>query len=190
MPTRPVAVIIGMMGAGKTRVGKEVAQLMSLPFADADVEIEHEVGMRIPEYFERHGEPAFREVESEVIAGMLHGFGGVFALGGGAPMTPAVQDDLKEYIEDGGKVVYLMADPREAMERAHRGGGRAQLHGGAERPLAHGTVPVGAPAGRCCRGTPMPAGRSCTASATQCTTGWRTSMSKHTGRRRSPRRGR
>ena len=84
MPTRPVAVIIGMMGAGKTRVGKEVAQLMSLPFADADVEIEHEVGMRIPEYFERHGEPAFREVESEVIAGMLHGFGGVFALGGGA----------------------------------------------------------------------------------------------------------
>ena len=105
MPTRPVAVIIGMMGAGKTRVGKEVAQLMSMPFADADVEIEHEVGMRIPEYFERHGEPAFREVESEVIAGMLHGFGGVFALGGGAPMTPAVQDDLKEYIEDGGKVV-------------------------------------------------------------------------------------
>ena len=95
MPTRPVAVIIGMMGAGKTRVGKEVAQLMSMPFADADVEIEHEVGMRIPEYFERHGEPAFREVESEVIAGMLHGFGGVFALGGGAPMTPAVQDDLK-----------------------------------------------------------------------------------------------
>ena len=132
MPTRPVAVIIGMMGAGKTRVGKEVAQLMSLPFADADVEIEHEVGMRIPEYFERHGEPAFREVESEVIAGMLHGFGGVFALGGGAPMTPAVQDDLKEYIEDGGKVVYLMADPREAMERAHRGGGRPMLQGDAD----------------------------------------------------------
>lgn len=131
MPTRPVAVIIGMMGAGKTRVGKEVAQLMSLPFADADVEIEHEVGMRIPEYFERHGEPAFREVESEVIAGMLHGFGGVFALGGGAPMTPAVQDDLREYIEDGGKVVYLMADPREAMERAHRGGGRPMLQGDA-----------------------------------------------------------
>ena len=132
MPTRPVAVIIGMMGAGKTRVGKEVAQLMSMPFADADVEIEHEVGMRIPEYFERHGEPAFREVESEVIAGMLHGFGGVFALGGGAPMTPAVQDDLKEYIEDGGKVVYLMADPREAMERAHRGGGRPMLQGDAD----------------------------------------------------------
>lgn len=142
MPTRPVAVIIGMMGAGKTRVGKEVAQLMSLPFADADVEIEHEVGMRIPEYFERHGEPAFREVESEVIAGMLHGFGGVFALGGGAPMTPAVQDDLKEYIEDGGKVVYLMADPREAMERAHRGGGPADAAGGRQCPLEEAVPPA------------------------------------------------
>ena len=49
---RPVAVIIGMMGAGKTRVGKEVAQMMNLPFADADNEIEHDAGMRIPEYFE------------------------------------------------------------------------------------------------------------------------------------------
>lgn len=45
---RPVAVIIGMMGAGKTRVGKEVAQMMNLPFADADNEIEHDAGMRIP----------------------------------------------------------------------------------------------------------------------------------------------
>ena len=53
---RPVAVIIGMMGAGKTRVGKEVAQMMNLPFADADNEIEHDAGMRIPEYFEKYGE--------------------------------------------------------------------------------------------------------------------------------------
>ena len=112
MPTRPVAVIIGMMGAGKTRVGKEVAQLMSLPFADADVEIEHEVGMRIPEYFERHGEPAFREVESEVIAGMLHGFGGVFALGGGAPMTPAIADALAAHT-----VVWLQVDAHHALKR-------------------------------------------------------------------------
>ena len=50
---RPVAVIIGMMGAGKTRVGKEAAQMLQLPFADADNEIEHAAGMKIPEYFER-----------------------------------------------------------------------------------------------------------------------------------------
>ena len=50
MTARPRAVIIGMMGAGKTRVGKEVAHMLRLPFADADVEIEREVGMKIPSY--------------------------------------------------------------------------------------------------------------------------------------------
>ncbi|KAB7791235.1 bifunctional shikimate kinase/3-dehydroquinate synthase [Bifidobacterium leontopitheci] len=131
MGRQPVAVIIGMMGAGKTRVGKEVAQLMGLPFADADVEIEHEVGMRIPDYFQRYGEPSFRQVESDVINDMLHDFDGIFALGGGAPMTRSVRDGLADYIKDGGKVVYLMADPREAMERANRGGGRPMLDGDA-----------------------------------------------------------
>ena len=57
MTARPRAVIIGMMGAGKTRVGKEVAHMLRLPFADADVEIEREVGMKIPSYFEEYGEP-------------------------------------------------------------------------------------------------------------------------------------
>lgn len=132
---RPALVIIGMMGAGKTRVGKEVAKLLSLPFADADVEIERETGMRIPEYFSRFGEPAFRKVEAELIARMVSGdedFCGVFSLGGGAPMTPSTQDVLADYIETGGKVVYLMADPAEAMERARRGGGRPMLDGDAD----------------------------------------------------------
>ncbi|QOL34116.1 bifunctional shikimate kinase/3-dehydroquinate synthase [Bifidobacterium lemurum] len=128
----PYAVIIGMMGAGKTRVGKEVAHMLGLPFADADVEIEREVGMKIPAYFERFGEPAFREVERDLILDMLEDFDGVFSLGGGAPMTPAVQKALALYIERGGKVVYLMADPAEAMERANRGGGRPMLNGDAD----------------------------------------------------------
>lgn len=128
----PHAVIIGMMGAGKTRVGKEVAHMLDLPFADADVEIEREVGMKIPAYFERYGEPAFREVERDLIIDMLEDFDGIFSLGGGAPMTPAVQDALASYIERGGKVVYLMADPAEAMERANRGGGRPMLNGDAD----------------------------------------------------------
>ena len=85
---RPVAVIIGMMGAGKTRVGKEAAQMMQLPFADADNEIEHDAGMKIPEYFERYGEPEFRKLESDVVLDMLEDFDGIFSLGGGAPMTP------------------------------------------------------------------------------------------------------
>lgn len=128
---RPRMVLIGMMGAGKTRVGKEIAHGMHLPFADADIEIEHETGMKIPDYFAEYGEPAFRKVEAEVIARLLVEFDGVFSLGGGAPMTPATQDRLAEYIADGGKIVYLMADPAEAMERANRGGGRPMLDGDA-----------------------------------------------------------
>ena len=128
---QPIAVIIGMMGAGKTRVGRETAQMMGVPFKDADIEIEHEIGMSIPEYFSRYGEPEFRRVESEVIADTLRGFGGIFALGGGAPMTPSVQRTLHEYMDQGGRVVYLQADPAEAMERANRGGGRPMLAGDA-----------------------------------------------------------
>ncbi|WP_034875727.1 bifunctional shikimate kinase/3-dehydroquinate synthase [Bifidobacterium moukalabense] len=130
---RPVAVIIGMMGAGKTRVGREVAQMMDLPFLDADSEIEHDAGMRIPEYFERYGEPAFRELESDVVLDILEDFDGIFSLGGGAPMTKSIQEGLRDYIADGGKVVYLMADPKEAMERANRGGGRPMLNGDANK---------------------------------------------------------
>lgn len=128
---RPHAVIIGMMGAGKTRVGKEVAHMIHVPFADADLEIEREVGMKIPQYFERYGEPAFRRVEADLIADFLEDFEGVFSLGGGAPMTPSTQDALADYIARGGRVVYLDADPAEAMERANRGGGRPMLNGDA-----------------------------------------------------------
>ena len=81
---RPVAVIIGMMGAGKTRVGKEVAQMMNLPFTDADNEIEHDAGMRIPEYFEKYGEPEFRRLESDVVLDMLEDFDGIFPWVGSA----------------------------------------------------------------------------------------------------------
>lgn len=54
-------------------------------------EIEREVGMKIPSYFEEYGEPAFREVEADLIADMLEDFDGIFSLGGGAPMTPSTQ---------------------------------------------------------------------------------------------------
>lgn len=150
MTNHPQAVVIGMMGAGKTRVGRETAQLMGLPFLDADVEIERQVGMSIPEYFERYGEPAFREVESDLIRRTVNEFDGIFSLGGGAPMTPAVRECLAEYVSGGGKVIYLMADPREAMERARRGG-----------------------AGRCSTATPTNGGSRCTRCAIRCSGMWR-----------------
>lgn len=117
---QPQAVIIGMMGAGKTRLGKEMAQMRGLPFLDADVEIEREIGMSIPDYFAQYGEPAFREVERDVVCDILDSFGGIFSLGGGAPMTKAIRRRLAQYVARGGKVVYLKADPHEAMERANR----------------------------------------------------------------------
>ena len=130
---QPQAVIIGMMGAGKTRLGKEMAQMRGLPFLDADVEIEREIGMSIPDYFAQYGEPAFREVERDVVCDILDSFGGIFSLGGGAPMTKAIRRRLAQYVARGGKVVYLKADPHEAMERANRGGGRPMLTGDAEK---------------------------------------------------------
>lgn len=129
---RPLAVIIGMMGAGKTRLGKEMAQMMGLPFRDADIQIERRIGMSIPQYFAQQGEPAFRDVEREVILETLEGFDGIYALGGGAPMTPAVQQGLAAYARAGGKVIYLQADPHEAMTRARRAGGRPMLDGDAD----------------------------------------------------------
>ena len=128
----PVAVLIGMPGAGKTRVGGEVAQMLGVRFTDSDEVIEQRTGMRITEYFSEYGEPKFRELESQVIADLLHTAGGIVSLGGGAPMTESVRRNLQKYISQGGKVVYLQADPQEAMERARRGGNRPMLAGDAD----------------------------------------------------------
>ncbi|PKU90020.1 bifunctional shikimate kinase/3-dehydroquinate synthase [Bifidobacterium thermophilum] len=127
----PVAVLIGMPGAGKTRVGGEVAQMLGVRFTDSDEVIEQRAGMRITEYFSEYGEPKFRELESQVIADLLRTAGGIVSLGGGAPMTESVRRNLQKYISQGGKVVYLQADPQEAMERARRGGNRPMLAGDA-----------------------------------------------------------
>ncbi|WEV68663.1 bifunctional shikimate kinase/3-dehydroquinate synthase [Bifidobacterium sp. ESL0775] len=130
---RPLAVVIGMPGAGKTRVGREAAQMLDVDFADADIEIEQEAGMKIPRYFEKYGEPAFRKLEAEVIADLLVSFDGLLALGGGAPMTESTREALADYIAEGGKLVYLEADKHEAMQRASRSGNRPMLNGDANK---------------------------------------------------------
>lgn len=133
MPGRPRAVIIGMPGAGKTRIGRETARMLDVDFHDSDARIEHESGERIPDYFDRHGEASFRRLESRIVMRMLTSCDGILSLGGGAPMTPSVQDALRTYVRDGGTLVYLQADPHEAMERAVRAGGRPMLAGDARR---------------------------------------------------------
>ena len=77
-------VLVGMMGVGKSTIGRRMAARLKLPFVDADTEIEAAAGMTIPEIFERHGEPHFRDGEARVIARLLEGGPVVLATGGGA----------------------------------------------------------------------------------------------------------
>ena len=83
---RPI-VLVGLMGAGKTTVGRRVATLLSLPFVDSDAEIETVSTMSVPELFEAYGEPEFRALEARVIARLALEGPRVIATGGGAYMN-------------------------------------------------------------------------------------------------------
>src|ERR1700759_2043299 len=89
-------VLVGMMGAGKSTIGRRLAARLGLPFLDADTEIETAAGMTIPEIFELHGEPHFRDGEARVIARLLDGGPAVLATGGGAFM----REQTRELIRD------------------------------------------------------------------------------------------
>jgi shikimate kinase len=88
--TKPI-VLIGMMGAGKSSLGIRLAEVLGLPFLDADAEIEKAAAMSIAEIFERHGEAAFRDGERRVIKRLLDDAPVILALGGGAFMDDATR---------------------------------------------------------------------------------------------------
>lgn len=104
-PARSV-VLIGLMGAGKSCIGKRLAQRLALPFLDADAEIEAAAGCSINDYFARHGETAFREGERKVMVRLLSGPICVLAAGGGAYMDP----DTRRVIRERGISVWLRAE--------------------------------------------------------------------------------
>ena len=89
-------VLVGMMGAGKTSVGKRLASVLSVPFRDADAEIEIAAGCTINEIFERFGEPEFRAGERKVIARLLLDPPHVLATGGGAFMDAETRARIKD----------------------------------------------------------------------------------------------
>ncbi len=93
---RRTIVLVGMMGAGKTSIGRRLAGRLGLPFSDADAEIEIAAGCTIPELFERYGERAFREGERRVIRRLLAGGPRVIASGGGAFMDPETRKAMRE----------------------------------------------------------------------------------------------
>jgi shikimate kinase len=88
-------VLIGMMGVGKSSIGRRLATRLSIPFVDADSEIEKAAGMSITDIFARHGEPDFRSGEARVIARLLEGGPQVLATGGGAFMNEGTRAAIK-----------------------------------------------------------------------------------------------
>jgi shikimate kinase len=109
-------VLVGMMGAGKTSVGRRLASTLGVPFRDADAEIELAAGCTINEIFERYGEPAFRAGERKVIARLLAEPPHVLATGGGAFMDP----DTRARICEAAISVWLKAPVELLLERVLR----------------------------------------------------------------------
>jgi shikimate kinase len=109
-------VLVGMMGAGKSSIGRRLAARLAIAFVDADTEIEAAAGMTIPEIFEKHGEPEFRKGEARVIARLLDGGPRVLATGGGAVMD----DNTRRLIGEKGISVWLKADLDVLLKRTKR----------------------------------------------------------------------
>ena len=113
---RRSVVLVGMMGAGKSSIGRRLALRLGIPFVDADTEIEKAAGMTIPDIFATHGEAEFRAGEARVIARLLEGGPQVLATGGGAFMNA----DTRAAIAAKGISVWLKAEFDVLMRRIKR----------------------------------------------------------------------
>jgi shikimate kinase len=126
----PRVVLVGLPGTGKSSVGTELARRLGVPFADTDELVTRQTGRSVAEIFAQQGEPAFRELEADLVAEALAGFDGVLALGGGAVTTGSVREDL---VASGVPVVLLIAGREELVSR---------LAGSDARPLLAGDIPA------------------------------------------------
>ncbi len=124
-------VLIGLMGAGKTSVGRRLAQRLGLPFIDADDEIEKAAGCSIPEIFKVYGEQAFRDVEQRIIQRLIGEGPMVLATGGGAYMAEKTRQNIREHATS----VWLRADLDTLVERTSRRTGRPLLDAGTPRDV-------------------------------------------------------
>jgi len=123
--------LVGLMGAGKSSIGRRLAQALSLPFIDADSEIEAAAGSSIEEIFARDGEAAFRAGERRVIARLLDGPPQVLATGGGAFMDPST----RALIHERAISVWLRADVDTLLARVGRRHNRPLLKAGEPRAV-------------------------------------------------------
>ena len=116
-------VLVGMMGAGKSTIGRRLSVRLALPFLDADAEIETAAGMSIPDIFESRGEADFRDGEVRVIARLLESGPAVIATGGGAVM----RQETRDRIRDKAVSIWLKVDTDVIMRRVKRRSDRPLL---------------------------------------------------------------
>ncbi len=129
-------VLIGLMGAGKSCIGRRLAARLGVPFVDADAEIEAAAGCSVAEIFARYGEPAFREGERRVVARLLGGPPCILATGGGAFMDA----DTRRLIGTCGISVWLRAELDVLVKRTAGRDHRPLLKTGDPRAILHGLM--------------------------------------------------
>jgi shikimate kinase len=129
-PPAPLRIsLVGMPGCGKSTVGRHLARQLGLQFIDSDAEIERRIGMPIREFFDQHGEAAFRDVEQDVIDELTQADGSLLATGGGAVLRPSNREALHSRTH----VFYL----RATAEELHR-----RLRHDTQRPLLQVADPL------------------------------------------------
>lgn len=118
-------VLIGLMGAGKSNIGRQCARLFDLGFVDSDTAIEEAAGMSIAMIFDLYGEEAFRKLEAKTLNQLLDGAPGIIATGGGA----FLHDATRALIKEKGVSVWLKADPATLADRISNTDSRPLLKG-------------------------------------------------------------
>jgi shikimate kinase len=116
--------LIGMMGAGKTTVGRAVAERLGWDYCDSDEQVQRRTGLTVPEIFERHGEAAFRAEEKRALVEAIETDGPVVVSVAGGAVLDA---DNRRRLKEAGVVVWLRADPATLAERVGSGQGRPLL---------------------------------------------------------------
>ncbi|MEO0730382.1 MAG: shikimate kinase [Pseudomonadota bacterium] len=134
-------VLVGLMGCGKSTVGRRLATALGLPFRDADQEIEIAAGKTIPEIFEDHGEAYFRDGERRVIQRLLSGGQSVLATGGGA----FINDETRAFIAEQAVSIWLKAELGVLVKRVGKRDNRPLLKGGDHRTILQDLMDVREP---------------------------------------------
>ena len=124
-------VLIGLMGAGKTRLGRTLAESLKLPFIDTDIEIEKAAGITIEEIFNNFGETYFRNGEQKVINRVLNGEPSILATGGGAFMNSVTRKKIEKF----GVSIWLRADINLLVKRTESRSSRPLLKNGNRREI-------------------------------------------------------